>query len=349
MLYNSLHQKIAGYALLGFVITLFSFCGSDDTPDPPIVYPQLYLNEVMPDNETVIADEEGEHDDWFEIYNPNSEPVDLAGWYISDNSSNLKQYQFPDNDATATTIPARGFVILWADEQPGQGPLHLNFRLSSTGESLFLSGDGIDIIDQVSYGDDLQPETDQSIGRIDDGVVPWQILSVPSPGTTNAANGNQIKIFINEFMAANDSFLADEFGEYDDWVELYNGGSEPVNIGGWYITDDSTNVQNWQIPDSVPEATTIQPGGFILLWADEDPEQGALHIGIKISASGEEIGISADGMNYHDLIWFGPGEEIEAPAADHSSGRISDGAGEWKVFEPGSAQPPTPATSNGTK
>ncbi len=326
---------------------LLSHCKSDE----PKTYPQLYINEVMPDNETVLEDGSGEHDDWLEIYNPNDEPVNLAGWYISEKSGNLRQYQFPATDASITTIPAKGRIIIWPDEQPGQGILHLNFRLSNTGETIYLSGDGANLIDFITFGagsNVASPETDQSVGRIEDGAAQWVIFTNPTPGSTNLFNPEpDPEIFINEFMAANDSFIADEFGEYNDWIEIYNYGTEAVNIGGWYITDDSTNIRNWQIPDSLPAKTTIEPGGFLLLWADEDTEQGVLHIGIKLSADGEEIGLSADGVDFLDFIRFGPGAKVEAPATDHSSGRIPDGSGSWQTFQPGSDQPPTPQNPNG--
>lgn len=336
---------------LAAATVLFSHCKSDDPQDKPKTYPQLYINEVMPDNETVLEDDSGEHDDWLEIYNPNEEPVNLAGWYISEKSDNLRQYQFPATVASITTIPANGHIILWADEQSGQGILHLNFRLSNTGETIYLSGDGTNLIDFLTYGTGsnvASPETDQSVGRIEDGAAQWAVFTNPTPGSTNLFNPEpDPEIFINEFMAANDSFIADGNGEFDDWVEIFNGGTEPVDFGGWYITDDSTNLQNWQIADTSPELTAIPPGGFLLLWADEQPEQGILHVGVKLNMEGEYIGISADGLEYHDFVRFGSGGAVEIPDNDHSAGRSLDGSTDWKIFQPGTMQPPSPANPNG--
>ena len=45
-------------------------------------------------------------------------------------------------------------------------------------------------------------------------------------------------LFINEFLASNNSVYADEIGEYDDWVELYNSSSDPIDISGMYLADD---------------------------------------------------------------------------------------------------------------
>lgn len=345
--------KHTAFFLCGaLMLLLLSFCNDDDTPEPPAVAQQLYINEVMPDNESVLEDDHGEYDDWIEIYNPNEKSVDLAGWYISDDQNNLRQFRFSFANAASTTIPAKGFLILWADEQPGQGALHLNFRLSSSGESVYLSADGSTLIHSVSYGTDgdvESPGTDQSAGLEPDGGTAWKIFTNPTPGSSNQSGSDGPEIFINEFMAGNDSFIADEFGEYDDWIELYNAGSEAVDIGGWYITDDSLAFSKWQIPDSLPEETTILPGGFLLLWADEQPEQGVLHIGIKLNVDGETIGISPDGLQFSQLITYGDDMDIEAPPPDHSAGRVSDGNPDWMIFQPGDVMPPTPGTSNNTK
>ncbi len=63
-------------------------------------------------------------------------------------------------------------------------------------------------------------------------------------------------VVINEFMASNGSTIADEDGDYPDWIELYNAGSEPVNLEGWGLTDDTDNLFRWIFPD-----ITIAPGG----------------------------------------------------------------------------------------
>lgn len=328
-----------------------------DTPTPGASnqeitpeYPIIFINEFMPDNETIIADEHGEYDDWIELFNPNTDPVNVGGWYLSDNSANPAQWQIPITEPAATTIPPEGFLLLWADEQPGQGVLHLDFRLSSNGESIILSGNGTDLIDSVDFGPSGQivsPPADQSGGRKSDGESFWVIFENPSPGTPNIyvppVTG---QVYINEFMASNDTFIADQAGEYDDWIELYNSSLDPVNIGGWYITDDLGEIQKWQIPATEPDITTIPPGGFLIIWADEQMEQGVLHVDIKLSGNGESIGISADGIQFVDALDYGPGGIVGAPPTDWSAGREEDAGDVWMIFEPGTSRPPTPGTTN---
>ena len=65
-------------------------------------------------------------------------------------------------------------------------------------------------------------------------------------------------LFINEFMASNnsDSNIHDPFGDYDDWIEIYNFSDSPRDLAGMYLTDDLTNLTKWQIPSGYPSQTT---------------------------------------------------------------------------------------------
>ena len=58
----------------------------------------------------------------------------------------------------------------------------------------------------------------------------------------------QSSVIISEFLAHNTSGLVDEDGDYSDWIELYNGGTTAVNLGGWYLTDDAANLTKWAFP-----------------------------------------------------------------------------------------------------
>ena len=145
-------------------------------------------------------------------------------------------------------------------------------------------------------------------------------------------------IYINEYLASNDACCADENGEYDDFIEIYNGGLASVDIGGMYITDDLSKTTEWQIPITAPDSTTIDPGGFLVLWADKESEQGILHVEIKLSGDGEQIGLYAsDGSTVVDTLTF------DAQATDVSMGRNPDGSETWATLTK-----PTPGTTNGS-
>ncbi len=139
-------------------------------------------------------------------------------------------------------------------------------------------------------------------------------------------------LFINELLAANDSASSDEYGDYDDWFELYNAGGEAVDVAGMYLTDDLAEPTKWQIP----AGTVIAPGAYLLFWADGEEAEGAHHTSFKLSADGEELGLfDAAGNGLVDAVLF-PAQE-----ADVSYGRASDGGGSW-----GFCVTPTPAAAN---
>ena len=143
-------------------------------------------------------------------------------------------------------------------------------------------------------------------------------------------------LVINEFLASNDSCYADNEGEFDDWIEIYNAGNIPTDLGGLYITDDLDDLVKWQIPDTNPIATSIAPGGYLILWADEDLDQGETHLDIKLDQEGEEIGlIEPDGTTIIDSYVF------DEQTTDISEGRMPDGEDNWQFFET-----PTPGEAN---
>ena len=136
-------------------------------------------------------------------------------------------------------------------------------------------------------------------------------------------------------MASNDACCTDENGEYEDYIEVYNYGNEAVDIGGLFITDEIGSYDDYyQIPTG-NDSTIIQPGGFLLLWADKDSEQGVLHLEIKLSDEGEQIGLfMPDSTIVVDTLTFGEQSD------DISFGRYPDGSDTWQLMDP------TPGSTN---
>jgi hypothetical protein len=138
----------------------------------------------------VIDPADGNGDDWFEIFNPTAQPVSIAGWKLSDSPSNPSLYTVP----AGWTVPANGFLLVWADNEPAQNPapptagsaLHAGFRLNNAGESILLTAPDNREIDRVDFG--LQTADDPE-GRYPDGGRPGQLLTLPSPGGPNVLAG----------------------------------------------------------------------------------------------------------------------------------------------------------------
>jgi spore coat protein CotH len=143
-------------------------------------------------------------------------------------------------------------------------------------------------------------------------------------------------LFVNEFMAENGTTWEDpdEAGEFPDWIELYNAGSAPIDLGEKYLTDDLTNPTKFRIP----EGLTIPSGGFILFYADDDPEQGPFHANFKLSKYGGDVGLfDSDATGNQPLDTYAYGLQ----AADLSERRRPDGGDTWAV-----TRTPTPGMTN---
>ncbi|MFT3697614.1 MAG: lamin tail domain-containing protein [Kofleriaceae bacterium] len=123
-------------------------------------------------------------------------------------------------------------------------------------------------------------------------------------------------LFVNEVMPSNTTACADPFGEYDDWIELYNSSSADLDLTGYYVSDDPTQPMREQLQAGV----TVPAGGFKLLWADEQV-QGVDHLQFKLEAKGESFLISAPDGTLIDTITFG------AATTDVSFARLPDGTG----------------------
>lgn len=143
---------------------------------------------------------------------------------------------------------------------------------------------------------------------------------------------------INEFMALNVSCCPDTDGgtqEFDDWIEIYNAGNTSVNLADFYLSDDLANPFNSRIKRTNAAKTTVQPGGFVVIWADNNRAQGELHLDFGLSAGGEAIGLFYKDGRKIDSYTFG------SQTTNRSMGLTSDGGTVWQSFAS-----PTPGQSN---
>jgi hypothetical protein len=97
-------------------------------------------------------------------------------------------------------------------------------------------------------------------------------------------------LVINEVAAGNTLFL-DSHGESNDWVEIYNNGTTTVDLANVFVSDNVASKLKHRISSGKNNETLIAPGEYKILWADDDIEQGALHLNFKLSADGEEFGL----------------------------------------------------------
>lgn len=170
---------------------------------------------------------------------------------------------------------------------------------------------------------------------------------------SNLAAQQPPRIFINEFLASNVTIDADmyDFDDYSDWIELYNAETVPVDLGGYFLTDDLDSQFRWKIPPG----TIINARGFIRFWADGyDDVPGKTykrsyypfnyyttkyyHLNFKLSRAGETIGLFDPTGKMVDSVRF------DYQLADVSMGRQPDGSPNWLYFGE-----PTPIAANITE
>lgn len=108
-------------------------------------------------------------------------------------------------------------------------------------------------------------------------------------------------VLINEVLASNDSLLFDPNGQDEDWIELINTTNTPIDLAGFYLSDDPLNLMAW----AFPAGTVLPANGYLLVWADNDLMQNGLHANFKLSSGGDYVYLS-HGFNVHDQIAFGP-------------------------------------------
>ncbi|HPH16548.1 MAG TPA: lamin tail domain-containing protein, partial [Bacteroidales bacterium] len=254
----------------------------------------LKVNEIMASNATIYANEYGKYNDWIELYNASAAAIDLAGLYISDDALVPTKYQIPYGAPTKTTIPAGGYLILWANGDNYGGPLFLPFKLNKDGGTIRISQKSstgtVTTIDNVTYG---TQNTDISYGCYPDGNANKIIFTAPTPG---AANTVQSAAFIDglkitELMAKNGSIIKEETGTYADWFEIHNTNATAVDIGGLFVTNDITNPNMYMIPKGQSAQTTIPAGGYYILWADKQIKINPNHVDFKLNATKGDIAI----------------------------------------------------------
>lgn len=286
--------------------------------------PAVWLNEVQTSNTVGLLDNAGDRDPWIELYNSSTNVIPLAGLYLANNyTTNLTQWQFP----AGSSIAPGEYKIVWADGEPGETSgtnLHTSFRLGGTAGSLALvriSNNTTQVLDYLSY---VGAGAALAYGDFPDAQPFYrQTVFTPTPRSANLAQA--FPLFVNEWMAGNTNFVIDPAdGNFDDWFEIYNAGLTDLDLGGFYLTDDAGDPTKFRVPDN--GQYVIPPGGFLLVWADNETNQNTsatntLHARFQLSVGGDRIEIYApDGETLvHSLVF---GQQTN----NLSQGRFADGS-----------------------
>lgn len=137
-------KKIFPLLLITFLLG-FTACNEEDPITPEV--PRVVINELLPKNSQFGSDEDGEFDDWIELFNPADEDQDISGYYLSDSKKNPTKWQIPDG----TIIEKMGYLIVWCDGDSTRAGLHTNYKLSADGENVVLLDAEQQVIEIVEY------------------------------------------------------------------------------------------------------------------------------------------------------------------------------------------------------
>ena len=284
-------------------------------------YAKIQINEVLTNNQSTFKLGET-YPDYVELYNPSDTPYDLSHHTLTDNLNSPAKFTFPEN----TVIQPGNYLLLYADSETSNPGLHLGFGLDSEGDQIHLLAptDPVTTIDSHYWGLQLP---DQSIGRTAD--LNWTLNS-PTPGAPNQTTPlleDTTVLRINEYLAD------PSFNHDTDFVEIYNPGSHPADLGSHYLTDNPLgNPTNHRIHPN----TFIPANGFATFRATgKDNEKDARHLGFKLTAQSEMIALLTPHQQPIDVILYGPQPK------DKSKARQQDGSLNFITLTI-----PTPGVSN---
>ncbi len=199
--------------------------------------------------------------DWIELYNPTGTDIDVGGFFLSDDETDPRKAVLP-----ALLVPAQGYAVIACSKTvSGAAFPTAALNISSSGETLWLFDAYGHLIDLAAV-----PALQENISWALGGDGQFGYCGVPTPGAANANvradsaaadMGADEPVRISEALFDNAYSAIDEYGDHSDWVELYNHGSQPVSLLGYYLSDRFDDPAKWAFPD-----VTIAPGAYLIVF-----------------------------------------------------------------------------------
>lgn len=247
----------------------------------------IRVSEVMADEQWVLADSQGRFSDWVELHNTTDRAIDLSGWYLTDDPAQPQKWMIP----SLVLQPGEYRVIFCSGEdRTVSDELHAGFSLSAAGESLTLYAHGGVAVDSVNFP--ASQENRAFVFENGEAVLTDQ----PTPGYENTQQGYEAfceaalpqgKLAIWEVMTANDRYLPQLLGNCYDWVELRNISDEPLDLSGFYLSDDPDVPQMHQL-----RSRTLQPGASVVIILSGEPDMarnGYEHAQFSLDAQVDQL------------------------------------------------------------
>lgn len=261
---------------------------------------QIIITEICAKNDSIIANNDGKYPDYIELYN-SGDDLNLQGFYLTDGKKTSEPFG-------EILLAAGEYRLIFIEKET------LNFSIgASGGDCLQLKDASGNTVAEVTT---VAMQADQVMVYSDGKYV---LTYDASPGFADVAafrDGSaksEADIVINELLAQNVSSLPDENGNFCDVVELYNASSEPVCLGGYYLSDSVENRFRYHLPE-----ITLAPGEYLLIFCDGENyigENGEIHANFALSY-GETLCLTDRTGGYMTLTVENIGEDVSLSRTD---------------------------------
>lgn len=212
------------------------------------IFSQLYINEWMASNSSVITDPDFDNSgDWVELFNDFNDPLDISGYFLSDNLNEPTRWMFP----AGTIIDANSHLLIWADGM--NTGLHTSFKLTKDGEEIGLYDSDTIRLDQIKFE---HQKTNISMGRSSDGSSSLGFFIEPTPGTSNSTNAfSAITFYQTDFSVRggiHQSPFVLELSTIEGDIHFTTDGSFP-----------SLDSEKYTAPISIDKTTVVRATVFL--------------------------------------------------------------------------------------
>lgn len=252
---------VIGGALIGVIALLVTSLFLGPLNPDAFYLNNIHITEMMVDNRTSLADDDGNYYSWAEITNEGSTAVNLEGLSLTDDPERPDRFVFPET----VLQPNQSILIHFTGDNGEARPYYASFGLKQGGDSLYLYSDVGNLLDSLTAED---AQADYAYGVLN-GERGW--FATPTP---NAENGGIIAaslsalqdavftgVMINEVSAVSKT---DDPTSPTDWVELHNTTDTTIDLTGYRLTD------NIKEEGFVFRDTRIPAKGYALLYCDSD-------------------------------------------------------------------------------
>ena len=298
----------------------------------------FWITEIMSANQTAVVLEDGTAPDWIEIQNRADHQLSLKGYALMLNGDPSSMCRLPD-----LSVPAGGYIVLYADGSAEPQGIHLSFKIPSGGAVLSILNSSAKVVETVDIPnmsrDTVWARNEKGVFEISTAATPAAAnVIIPKMDETEEEQEVQPEelrtehtgIIITEVSSRNETYAPDNGGNCWDYIELFNETDKPVKLNGWYLSDQSDKIKKWMFPDM-----TIEAGQYLLIYCSgtgsSDGTSG-LYTNFKLSKKGTDVFLTTPGSVLADRV------QVPQMEADSAWSRY---LGSWSK-----TLMPTPGTAN---